>query len=91
MYLTLPLPVQRFWEHTINWVPYDITKPHLKVQWLERVFYLHANLPQDSGSTATRWMRQGPEATYEEMVGNTCRERQSNSRALPFFLGLIVI
>ncbi|KAG8754786.1 CSN-associated deubiquitinating enzyme Ubp12 [Serendipita sp. 396] len=31
MYLTLPLPVQRSWEHTINWVPYDVTKPHLRI------------------------------------------------------------
>jgi ubiquitin carboxyl-terminal hydrolase 4/11 len=30
-YLTLPLPVQRSWEHTVYWVPYDITKPHVKV------------------------------------------------------------
>jgi ubiquitin carboxyl-terminal hydrolase 4/11 len=32
MYLTLPLPVQRLWEHTVHWVPYDIEKPHLKVR-----------------------------------------------------------
>lgn len=31
MYLTLPLPVQRTWEHTIHWVPYDVTKPHVKI------------------------------------------------------------
>jgi ubiquitin carboxyl-terminal hydrolase 4/11/15 len=31
MYLTLPLPVQRSWEHTVHWVPYDITKEHVKV------------------------------------------------------------
>lgn len=31
MYLTLPLPVQRSWEHTIHWVPYAIEKPHLKI------------------------------------------------------------
>jgi ubiquitin carboxyl-terminal hydrolase 4/11 len=31
MYLTLPLPVQRSWEHTVHWVPYDITKAHVRV------------------------------------------------------------
>jgi ubiquitin carboxyl-terminal hydrolase 4/11 len=30
MYLTLPLPVG-LWEHTVYWVPYDITKAHVKV------------------------------------------------------------
>jgi ubiquitin carboxyl-terminal hydrolase 4/11 len=30
-YLTLPLPVQRSWEHAVYWVPYDITKAHVKV------------------------------------------------------------
>ncbi|KAJ7714742.1 hypothetical protein B0H16DRAFT_1617898 [Mycena metata] len=31
MYLTLPLPVQKKWKHTILYVPWDATKPHVKV------------------------------------------------------------
>ncbi|KAJ7464605.1 hypothetical protein FB451DRAFT_1094421 [Mycena latifolia] len=31
MYLTLPLPVQKKWKHSIFYVPWDIEKPHVKV------------------------------------------------------------
>lgn len=31
MYLTLPLPVQKKWRHPIFYVPWDSSKPHLKV------------------------------------------------------------
>ncbi|KAF9269146.1 cysteine proteinase [Marasmius fiardii PR-910] len=31
MYLTLPLPIQKKWRHTIFYVPWDSTKPHVKV------------------------------------------------------------
>ncbi|RDB15775.1 Ubiquitin carboxyl-terminal hydrolase 4 [Hypsizygus marmoreus] len=31
MYLTLPLPVQKKWTHTIYYVPWDLAKPHAKV------------------------------------------------------------
>ncbi|KAL1708415.1 hypothetical protein EV121DRAFT_254436 [Schizophyllum commune] len=31
MYLTLPLPIQSKWKHTIIYVPYDSDKPHLRV------------------------------------------------------------
>ncbi|KAJ7180962.1 hypothetical protein C8R46DRAFT_1071015 [Mycena filopes] len=31
MYLTLPLPVQKKWKHSIYYVPWDVTKPHVKV------------------------------------------------------------
>ncbi|VDC00997.1 unnamed protein product, partial [Peniophora sp. CBMAI 1063] len=31
MYLTLPLPVHKTWSHTINYVPLDPSKPHVKI------------------------------------------------------------
>ncbi|KAF9460519.1 hypothetical protein BDZ94DRAFT_1265773 [Collybia nuda] len=31
MYLTLPLPIQIKWKHTIYYVPWDLHKPHVKV------------------------------------------------------------
>jgi ubiquitin carboxyl-terminal hydrolase 4/11/15 len=31
MYLTLPLPVQKKWKHTMYYIPWDINKPHVKV------------------------------------------------------------
>lgn len=31
MYLTLPLPIQKKWKHTIYYVPWDLNKPHVKV------------------------------------------------------------
>ncbi|KAJ6620618.1 hypothetical protein B0H10DRAFT_2021101 [Mycena sp. CBHHK59/15] len=31
MYLTLPLPVQKKWKHNIFYVPWDLSKPHVKV------------------------------------------------------------
>ncbi|KAJ7625556.1 hypothetical protein FB45DRAFT_921756 [Roridomyces roridus] len=31
MYLTLPLPIQKKWKHEVLYVPWDVTKPHLKV------------------------------------------------------------
>jgi ubiquitin carboxyl-terminal hydrolase 4/11/15 len=31
MYLTLPLPVQKKWNHTIFYIPWDLKKPHIKV------------------------------------------------------------
>ncbi|THH21501.1 hypothetical protein EW146_g63 [Bondarzewia mesenterica] len=31
MYLTLPLPVQKKWRHTIYYIPWDLDKPHVKV------------------------------------------------------------
>ncbi|KAJ7203950.1 hypothetical protein B0H12DRAFT_474594 [Mycena haematopus] len=31
MYLTLPLPVQKKWKHSIFYVPWDVNKPHVKV------------------------------------------------------------
>lgn len=31
MYLTLPLPVQKKWRHPIFYVPWDSSKPHLKI------------------------------------------------------------
>lgn len=31
MYLTLPLPVQKKWIHKIFYVPWDVSKPHLRV------------------------------------------------------------
>ncbi|KAF5338375.1 hypothetical protein D9611_012466 [Ephemerocybe angulata] len=31
MYLTLPLPVERKWKHTVYYVPWDLDKPHVQV------------------------------------------------------------
>ncbi|OJT02905.1 Ubiquitin carboxyl-terminal hydrolase 4 [Trametes pubescens] len=31
MYLTLPLPVQKKWHHTILYIPWDLEKPHVRV------------------------------------------------------------
>ncbi|KAJ6519147.1 hypothetical protein C8R45DRAFT_918227 [Mycena sanguinolenta] len=31
MYLTLPLPIQKKWKHSIYYVPWDVNKPHVKV------------------------------------------------------------
>ncbi|KAI0741559.1 cysteine proteinase [Daedaleopsis nitida] len=31
MYLTLPLPVQKKWHHTILYIPWDLERPHVKV------------------------------------------------------------
>ncbi|CAK5283233.1 unnamed protein product [Mycena citricolor] len=31
MYLTLPLPIQKKWKHAIHFIPWDISKPHLKI------------------------------------------------------------
>ncbi|KAI0766593.1 cysteine proteinase [Trametes elegans] len=31
MYLTLPLPVQKKWQHTILYIPWDLQKPHVRV------------------------------------------------------------
>ncbi|KAL0572285.1 hypothetical protein V5O48_009688 [Marasmius crinis-equi] len=31
MYLTLPLPIQKKWRHSIYYVPWDLSKPHVKV------------------------------------------------------------
>ena len=32
MYLTLPLPVNKKWKHTIYYVPWDTAKPHVTVR-----------------------------------------------------------
>lgn len=32
MYLTLPLPVQKTWMHSIFYIPWDLNKPHIKVR-----------------------------------------------------------
>ncbi|KAH8093309.1 cysteine proteinase [Cristinia sonorae] len=31
MYLTLPLPIQKKWMHDVFYIPWDITKPHVKI------------------------------------------------------------
>ncbi|KAH9933298.1 uncharacterized protein B0H18DRAFT_982923 [Fomitopsis serialis] len=31
MYLTLPLPIQKKWRHDIYYIPWDVSKPHVKV------------------------------------------------------------
>lgn len=31
MYLTLPLPVEKKWSHTIYYIPWDQAKPHVEV------------------------------------------------------------
>ncbi|KAF8887293.1 hypothetical protein BD779DRAFT_1527312 [Infundibulicybe gibba] len=31
MYLTLPLPVQKKWKHTVYYIPWSLEKPHVKV------------------------------------------------------------
>lgn len=31
MYLTLPLPIQKKWKHSVFYVPWDLEKPHVKV------------------------------------------------------------
>ena len=31
MYLTLPLPVHKTWSHTINYIPLDPTRPHVRI------------------------------------------------------------
>ncbi|TFY56209.1 hypothetical protein EVJ58_g7783, partial [Rhodofomes roseus] len=31
MYLTLPLPIQKKWRHNVYYIPWDVTKPHVKV------------------------------------------------------------
>ncbi|ESK97845.1 ubiquitin carboxyl-terminal hydrolase [Moniliophthora roreri MCA 2997] len=31
MYLTLPLPVQKKWRHSIFYIPWDLSKPHVKI------------------------------------------------------------
>ncbi|KAF9499335.1 UCH-domain-containing protein [Pleurotus eryngii] len=31
MYLTLPLPVDKKWRHTIYYIPWDVSRPHMKV------------------------------------------------------------
>ena len=32
MYLTLPLPIQKKWRHSIYYIPWDLSKPHVKVK-----------------------------------------------------------
>jgi ubiquitin carboxyl-terminal hydrolase 4/11/15 len=32
MYLTLPLPVQKKWMHSIYYITWDLDKPHVKVR-----------------------------------------------------------
>ncbi|KAL0955336.1 hypothetical protein HGRIS_004219 [Hohenbuehelia grisea] len=31
MYLTLPLPIEKKWQHNVYYIPWDMSKPHLKV------------------------------------------------------------
>jgi len=31
MYLTLPLPIQKKWKHSVYYIPWDLKKPHVKV------------------------------------------------------------
>ncbi|KAL1747592.1 hypothetical protein HDZ31DRAFT_80304 [Schizophyllum fasciatum] len=57
MYLTLPLPIQSKWRHTIIYVPYDSDKPHLRVP-LE----IPANSSfRDVRTTLGRWMGVPPD------------------------------
>jgi ubiquitin carboxyl-terminal hydrolase 4/11/15 len=40
MYLTLPLPIQKKWKHSVFYVPWDLDKPHLKVINLSPLLYI---------------------------------------------------
>lgn len=43
MYLTLPLPVKKRWQHDIYFVPWDTDRPHLKVShyFVRRFIHVH--------------------------------------------------
>ncbi|EJF64133.1 cysteine proteinase [Dichomitus squalens LYAD-421 SS1] len=57
MYLTLPLPVQKKWQHDILYVPWDLEKPHVKIP---------IEITRDASFKAVRqllgrWMNSNPE------------------------------
>lgn len=34
MYLTLPIPVTKKWKHIVEYIPWDVSRPHVKVELL---------------------------------------------------------
>lgn len=34
MYLTLPIPVTKKWKHVVEYIPWDLSQPHVKVEVL---------------------------------------------------------
>ncbi|KAI6149803.1 cysteine proteinase [Pisolithus tinctorius] len=52
MYLTLPIPIERKWSHTIRYVPWDPSKPHVEVP----VEIVRGATFKDLRSLLGRWM-----------------------------------
>jgi len=47
MYLTLPLPVQKKWKHTIFYIPWDSDKAHVKVRLsMQRLYSVLIQIPK---------------------------------------------
>ena len=42
MYLTLPIPVTKKWKHVVEYIPWDLSRPHVKVE------FVVANLNQEA-------------------------------------------
>jgi ubiquitin carboxyl-terminal hydrolase 4/11/15 len=57
MYLTLPLPVQKKWRHVVFFVPWDLSKPHVKVRtqpyFLSIQFPILLQVPVEIGRDAS--------------------------------------
>ena len=39
MYLTLPIPVTKKWKHVVEYIPWDSSSPHIKVELLLAIFF----------------------------------------------------
>jgi ubiquitin carboxyl-terminal hydrolase 4/11 len=75
MYLTLPLPEQKKWRHDIFYVPWDLSKPHVKVRREHHLSFLDhfltsSQVPVEIGRDASfkelknllgRWMGAMPD------------------------------
>jgi ubiquitin carboxyl-terminal hydrolase 4/11 len=57
MYLTLPLPVNKKWQHTVHFIPWDSTKEHVKIPVEVNRDASFKDLKQLLG----RWMEVNPE------------------------------
>ncbi|KAH9940921.1 cysteine proteinase [Epithele typhae] len=80
MYLTLPLPVKKKWQHTVFYIPWDLSKPHMRIP---------VELNRDSSFKEVRqllgrWMDTNPDHNLDDTV--PCDEMSDNDIIVCFEL-----
>ena len=78
MYLTLPLPVNKKWFGSIFYMPWDTTKPILKVILLNHLLFIWLTWFKDTRRASARCFVQRFKKTSRPLDGSSSRQCKSH-------------